>query len=491
MGEKIYTQEELDLYIRFPDRLTGEQKSAIEIYLRKNMLAAEYVALQRKMYAELDKDIQQPPTKSDFERADTLLRKRQFLLPSLGLTRPGKKDFLTSPFEIIAERRAPLPVRFIRYAGIHPVKTGSFAVAAMVAIVLAFNMFSPRLDSNPMYAKVINNVLMVYNKEGAKLWTKPAVGTPDYGMNDDFASGHMRPFLIADVDGDGINEVLTNLYNEKYLGQATTNTLTCYSNAGTERWHFALAADLSGIEKGRMHAEQTEIYDFAVVPGYGLKKPMIFVAFGYPNAYPSCIAEIDPVQKKEVQLYWHVGEIQKLFASDVDGDRKKELLFTGINNFENAVFVAALDPYSISGPTSVSFTGFMDGRRAQELFYCLFPPTSLCLDLRAVKYNGIGDMEPLEGEDFVKIATTEDDGWSAMNGIFYTLNKRLEVVSVVPGSGFQKKYSEALQSGKYNLEPLTAEYYNKLKHNVRWWDGEKFVNYPTFNKKSSKHLVLP
>jgi len=491
MNEKKYTEEELDLFARFPERLTDEQKRAIEAYIQENMLAAEYVALQRKMYAELERDLEQPPTKSDVELADALLRKKQFLLPSLRLTRPEKKDILVSPFEIIAERRAPLPARFVRYARIHPVKTGSFAIAAIAVLALAINMFSPRLDSNPVYAKVTNNVLSVYNKEGEELWTKSAVGTPDHVMNDDFTSGQMRPFLIADVDGDGTNEILTNLYNEKYLGQATTNTLTCYSNAGTERWHYALAADLSGIEKGRMHAQQTEIYDFAVVPGDNLKKPRIFVAFGDPNPYPSCIAEIDPVQKKEVQHYWHVGEIQKLFASDVDGDGKKELLFTGINNFENAVFVAALNPDSISGPTSVSFNGFMDGRRAQEMFYCLFPPTSLCLDIRGVKYNGMGDVEPLEGEEIVKFATTEDDGWNAMNGIFYTLNKRLEVVSVVPGSGFQKKYAEALQSGKYHLEPLTAEYYNKLKRNVRYWDGEKFVNYPTFNKRYSKNANLP
>ena len=273
----------------------------------------------------------------------------------------------------------------------------------------------------------------------------------------------MRPFLIADVDGDGTNEVLTNLYNEKYLGQGTTNTLTCYSNAGTERWHYVLAADLSGIEHGRMHAEQTQIYDYAVVPGDGSKKPRIFVAFGDPNPYPWCIAEIDPVHKKEPQHYWHVGVILKLFVSDVTGDGKKELLYTGINNFENAVFVAGLDPDSISGPTSVSFTGFMDGPRAQEMFYCLFPPTSLCRTLRSVAYNGVGYLEPFEGDNAFKFATTENDGWNAMNGIFYVLNKRLEVVSVVPGSGFQKKYAEALQSGKYHLEPLTAEYYSKLK----------------------------
>ena len=134
MDEKKYTEEELDLFASFPERLTDEQKIAIEAYIRKNMLAAEYVALQRKIYAELENDLLQPPTHSDFELADKLLRKKQFLLPSLGLTRPEKKDFLVSPFEIISERRATLPVRFIRYARMHPVKTGSFAIAAIATL---------------------------------------------------------------------------------------------------------------------------------------------------------------------------------------------------------------------------------------------------------------------------------------------------------------------------------------------------------------------
>ncbi len=354
---------------------------------------------------------------------------------------------------------------------------------------------------NPTFAEVKNNLLAVYGESGEELWTKPDIGMDDYNMSNSFLAEPPRPFLIADVDGDGTNEVLTNFYNHKYLYNGSSNTLVCYSGDGAERWRYTFSLDLSGVENGRMKAINTVISDFAVISGDSTTKPKIFAAICDPSPYPSCIVEIDPIHKTELQHYWHVGQIEKLFATDVDGDGKQELLFAGVNNFENAAFVSALKPDHISGQTSVAFKGFMKEPRVQELFYCLFPPTKLCL--LQEKYNSVNRIEPqtlsdqptadLEGGNMFRVDTREVSSQDMRDGqgIIYALNRQLKVVSVVPYSSFQKAYDEARRAGHTELKPLSTAYYEKLKQSVRYWDGEKFVSKPTWNKKYPAHQPLP
>ncbi|MDE3059107.1 MAG: hypothetical protein KGJ59_14240 [Bacteroidota bacterium] len=353
-------------------------------------------------------------------------------------------------------------------------------------------LYSPLMKAktgNPTFAEVKNNVLTVYGESGEELWTKPDIGMDDYNMNNSFFAVPPRPFLIADVDGDGTNEVLANLYNRKYLSNGSSNTLVCYSSDGSERWRYTFSLDLSGVENGRMTATKTQIQDFAVIPGDSITKPRIFAVICDPSPYPSCIVEIDPIHQTELQHYWHVGQIQKLLPADVDGDGKEELLFAGVNNFENAAFVSALEPDNISGQTSVAFNGFMKVPRVQEMFYCLFPPTKLCL--LQDKYNSVNRIEPLEGGNVFRVDTREVSSQDMRDdqGIIYALNRQLKVVSIVPYSSFQKAYDEARKAGHPELEPLGAAYYEKLKHSVRYWDGEKFVNTPTFNKKYAAHQL--
>jgi hypothetical protein len=170
-------------------------------------------------------------------------------------------------------------------------------------------------------------------------------------------------------------------------------------------------------------------------------------------------------------------------------------LIAGINDNIDMVFVAGINMESIDGKTSTSNEQFSTIRKVNELFYCMLPPIEFYEKLAATKFNTLWILKPLSyGESAIDIETSEIPNNvydNTQGGIHYIFDNNLKISSVSASSNFEKIYNEYRESKDRSMDLLTQTYFEKLKQNVRWWDGEKFVNYPTFNKQYKKEQPLP
>jgi|GEM_PF-5553624 len=483
MKKQFYSEEELEQFIYFPENYSEEEIINIEEYIANNALAREFVQKTKSMRNELAERMQHAPLDSDIEFAKKLLSKKQLFLPPTDIAKRDSQEIFAQYYEIVENRT--LPQRFIWYVRNYPIRTASFIATLAATVVLLSNLTKPNVDGNPSYAEVKDNVLTVYNAQGQILFTKPAVGTPNYNQSSDYLHEHIRPFLIADIDGDGINELLTNLYNRKV--EETTNSLICYSNKGIELWRYSMKFSLAHLDDIVRHATQNLIIDFNVIPATANSKPRLFVTVNDPTFMPSCIVEIDPFNRRELHAYWHPGAVNKIFPYDINNDGKMELLIAGINNVEEAVFLAGINPDKMNGASATAPPKFETGKRVQEIFYCLLPPTQLHKKLSSYNFNSLKILRPLTyGDAMVEIETTEierDVYKNTTGGIKYIFDKKARIVGIGASSNFEAAYKDYVAANNLDWEPLGEGMFEKLRKNVRYWDGEKFVNYPTFNRK--------
>ena len=492
MKKQLYTEEELDRFVFFPEAYSAEERAAIERFIEENALAAEFVGKTRKLKDDLSARLRQEPSESDREFAKRIFGSKQILLPSFGLVKNDSQEIFAHYSEIIEKRT--LPQRFTRFIRVYPLRSASVVALVAAALVILVTLRKPVIDYNPAYAEVKDNVLAVYNKGGEKLWTKPAAGTPDYTQSTGSNNRYRRPFLIADVDGDGTNEVITDLYNETM--EMTTNSLTCYSDNGIERWKYTPTFKLEGIGSTSATATRSVIFDFTLFAASKSETPKLYVVVCDPTFSPSCIIQVDPKTLSEEQRYWHTGGINKIFVHDVNNDGKPELLIAGINDAVDMVFFAGIDPENgIEGKSSTMSEQLQSMPSIQEMFYCVLPPVEFYEKLSVTKFNTLWTLQPLSyGENVIDVETNEipyNIYHNAEGGIHYIFDKTLTVRSVSASSNFEKIYNNYRESKDRSMEPLNQEYFQKLKKNVRWWDGNKFVNYPTYNKRYTGKQFLP
>jgi hypothetical protein len=178
--------------------------------------------------------------------------------------------------------------------------------------------------------------------------------------------------LIADIDGDGQQEVLFNhLPQNSHL---TGGSLLCFEQNGTLRWQLHYGA-------GKTFGART--FDSAyrgrlIRPVKAGGKPLLLTVANHYLWYPSQVALIDPRTGRVVEEYWHPGSIYDCALHDIDADGEEEAIFAAINNpgeglGHPAVGVLAL-PFS-KAPRRVVAPGdpFPPLTGGGELAYALLP----------------------------------------------------------------------------------------------------------------------
>lgn len=132
--------------------------------------------------------------------------------------------------------------------------------------------------------------------------------------------------LIADIDGDGRQEVLFNLLPENAV--QTGGTLLCYTWNGALRWQFRYGAPRTFGPRTFDAAYRGRLIRPVKVNG---RRLLLTVANHY-LWYPSQVALIDPATGHLVEEYWHPGSIYHCALHEVDGNGEERAIFAAINN---------------------------------------------------------------------------------------------------------------------------------------------------------------
>jgi hypothetical protein len=275
------------------------------------------------------------------------------------------------------------PVSWIRDAAMrYPVATGVAGGAGLLAaaLMLVFSLTGGLKDTNPAYVKLDQgrSLLVVYNRDDRELWSLP-LGPVGVQLELLTQQTSLRSAAaVADLDGDGRNEVLTYLPD---LGTFSTNQNALKIFSAEKRLLREILVRDSVAYRNRRYAAINAVILMLIGDAPGGRGKEIFVV-GNNGRSPSVVVRFSGAGEV-LGSYWHFGTFTKGLLSDVDADGVEDLLLGGRNDVgdtsaaELGAFTA-LRTSDIEGECESSVTpGFPGKKPLHEIRYFLFPPTTL------------------------------------------------------------------------------------------------------------------
>jgi hypothetical protein len=479
------------------ESVSAEDSARINAHLSKCSLCAEQWRKLKEFYRNVDEDLQHPPSRRDEEFAERLLTTKRTALPERGLEprrqEESLRETLQSYVEVIEPYKRTFVQKFVRYARLYPVRTASATAFAVGAAALSVLLTHTPKDDNPIFAIVKNSVLTVQNKEGEVLWTKSALGIPDIRSDQPVDLNQGKRFLsLTDIDDDGVKEIL--LSGAEPGDEFASDTLYCFEKNKTLRWKAGVGKMISFGQRGLVQHSTTSILDWLVVKHRANETSRLFVLSQDRNFSPMKLFEVDTKTGVEQQSFFNRGHCPFLLASDVDGDGTNDLLLGGLNDGYNQACLAILDPSDISGfaPVPQEYLPADSVRSAQEKYYILFPKTDLGELVRRAPFNQVNQIVlAATGNLIIHVYESTGNPKSEEAGsVLYGFDQRMKLKLVTLGDNFKVVYQRFYSEGKLK-RPLTPAYTEKLKNSVLYWDGERFVNTPTMNKRFKATQPLP
>jgi hypothetical protein len=178
--------------------------------------------------------------------------------------------------------------------------------------------------------------------------------------------------------------------------------------------------------------------------------------------------------------YWHFGNLVSIYAVDLYGDGKPEIVCCGTNDAAGDLVnrygvVAVLDPSKIEGRVeSVGSAGFGFPPSQAELYYIRFPRTDIeNIDrIRAV----VSPMWPVryENGDAFNFWYTMPSYEIALQ---YILSKQMRILGIVPTTGYEELHGKWVKEDKLKGK-IDSEYLDNLRTGVRYWDGKEWRKEP-------------
>lgn len=382
-----------------------------------------------------------------------------------------------------------LPVRVGRWVVRHPYASvgGLIAFAGIALTLLLLSSKTEIKDPLPSYARAKEEFLVAYSKDGEELWRKH-IGQGYDAVN---LPGHVQQHpeqLLAtiDVDGDGRNEII-GIFGwipgrMGGLEQPLRNKVICYNADGSERWKYEFRRQ---ITIGSVQYSDDYRFYLMTVADYDQDGSLeVIAAVGHTTWFPNVLVRLRAMDGSLLSEYRHNGWLPLFAHTDVDGDGIQELLFAGENSQFGRGCLAVVDPRRIEGqgPAPEGFITQEVGA-GTEKYYILFPATDL------EKFWTISPNKPVVlkiGTDgFIEVQVDEEVKEAGGGAIHYYFDSSLRCVKVRVSDGFASVYKRLENEGKVSRK-LDEQYVEDLRKQVLYWDGERFVNTTTMNKRYQK-----
>lgn len=210
---------------------------------------------------------------------------------------------------------------------------------AFAALVLAAGVaaYRHRGEAQPHSWSFTAGALEILDEDGRIVWRKPLPPQPANRFLS--PSGSHPQIQIADLDGDGANEVVVGYSAAEPL----ESRVECYSATGELRWSYRPGRRVRTPQEEFSHS-----YDFravVVIPG---RQPRLAVAAVHAVSFPGQVTLLSPAGEVLAE-YWHSGPLTELAASDIDRDGRLELLAGGTNHAQRSAELVVLDPDNMNG----------------------------------------------------------------------------------------------------------------------------------------------
>ncbi len=477
-------QKKLELLYFSPDLLSNEEKSGIEKHLMECSLCRENALQQSKYYDAFNERLGNTPTERDFAFGRNLSNRQIVPVPSRALEK--KVDTAIDAYaEIIEPSRRSLPERFVRYVRFHPVGFASGLSLAAAVAVLAVMMIRPTRDLNPSYARAKDEFLVVYNSRGEEVWRKH-IG-PEYVATSASGTAGQHPDWInsvADVDGDGKNEVVS-IFGVNGYYTPISNTLQVFNADGTERWKYSFHRQ---ITFGTTPYADDYAFRLETVGDYLRNGSLQIIALAAQFPWiPNAIVMLNARDGTLVSEYWHPGTAARFDHKDIDRDGIDELFFSGKNSFYNRASLLVLDPRAMTGHSPVPEKDNPPGiGQGTEKYYVLFPASDL--EKLWLESNFANDIQTRES-GLIDVVVYEQIPGSMAGELHYYFDSTMTCVRVSGSNSFIDMHQRMEAAGKITGK-IDDQYYASLQRGVLYWDGDKLVREPTMNRHYLEALKM-
>ena len=451
-------QKILELYVLKDESVTA-QRDAIEAHLKECAGCRELYARMEDLYAGF-LDSMDSERNQDTQKLHLVKSKKSSLVQAT----PSPLQEVRANYEI---ERAPIR-RIVLFAKRHPVVSSTmslFVIGFFALLGLQVFKTTEKIDENPSYYIYSpDNKLEVYNKENNLLWSLPSNGLeqyklPEFNKENSFSQ-------IVDVDGDGVNEIISVLP----LGSEGTrnNTIKIINNKGKIINRFSFADSVFYYKE---NAYRNIFFPSSFVPFQTKLHELNFIVLADCGRSPNKVVRMDG-NLNILGTYWNYGKLTGCRIMQ-DGITGKNILAVAGNNDVNDMdsgrepVLIILDPEKLVGNSESSATqGFGVKISNAELYYLRFPKTDMEIALNSRTASSIFGAH-VKSEIEVNVKTE-------MIGFNYTFSlNNLEVLSVKFNAPTETTHNKLKFEGMIH-STFNQHYLENLKSNVEYWDGEKW-----------------
>jgi hypothetical protein len=353
----------------------------------------------------------------------------------------------------------PSPWSNLRFLRVWAV--GATTLILTSSALLGWRYWRATATGPPVNFRLDNHILRVLDSQSRLVWQHDFDILPSGGeyLPD---KGYQR-VRFADLNHDGRNELLFAYYYQS--NESARSELLCFSDTGKLLWRFKPGGTLA--DAGQSYSPDYVLDQFALVHGQS-PDPLIVTVSHHSIAYPSHVAVLSASGDVRGN-YWHSGHLYHIATADLDGDGVEDVLLGGVNNGYQQATVVVLDPRRVSG-ASTQPPGdphqFRDLNTGTEKVVVLFPRT--LLNERFEPFSWVMALWMAQGQ--INLTVREKRGYES-GYLTYTLDRNLNVLSVIPSEGLVKLYEEFRASGQITRD-LFREELPRL-HQVRVIRGDQ------------------
>jgi len=454
----------LELFVLGAKEVRGKKKS-IEAHIKKCEGCRTLAVTMTKFYADAETQLKsQPQLAEHLERA--------LIWPRTEVERAIEPFYSTSKTLVPALAPKTLLQHVFSYAKQNPVKfgVGLFAVVGLLAATVNFGSKSFFRDTNPAYAVLSepNTALEVYNRDGEKLWQLFQPQIKHFIEAD--AKWRISHAAVADLNGDGRNEIITTLPLPTENG--STRTMRVYD--ADRKLVIEKKFENTAIDFLTNHYEANFEFRGILVGNFAGKEKMEIFASADNGRSPWFLARLD-AKGQTLGRFWHFGQMGGYYAVDLDDNGRKEIILCGmnqVNDLQLAQFavVAVLNPEQIIGDVEATATrGFRLGPSDAEIYYIQIPVSDMTKALGLEQTIRCISSTSERQLRFVASSSASDE----FPNFEFIFSKDMRLQEVKYSDQDILLHARLKKEGKIH-STFDHNYLENLKKGIRYWDGKEW-----------------
>lgn len=351
-------------------------------------------------------------------------------------------------------------------------RTHILLISFLVLFLGSFLVFFARTRSLPANFRLEESKLVITSRSGKILWAYDTGISPlaserlyrERFQRKNMPANYDRyalPILaIKDINGNGRPETLFVPQKEISKGP---DLLLCFDHQGKQLWRNQTGREIQ-FGKRIFSADFTiDGFDLSDLDNNG-DLEVICISHAILE-WPARLV-VYKASGEQIGEYWNSGQFADLLCVDLNGDGKKKIIASGVNNEYARGFLVVLDPNNMKGASPQSKEEYICNElmRGTEIKYILLPRTDI--DILKWPVDCAVNLELLKN-GHIKI-------YANAGLVSYEFDSSLELLYITLGHGFIQLHNEYVLAGKID-SVLNESYMKRLREEVAYYINSSWV----------------